>query len=64
MDNVYEYASKVHAPANDGGDIWPPLCGSASASRNPLDDQPIAPTTEHFEALTEGQCWECRSILG
>jgi hypothetical protein len=65
----FEYAHKVHAP-NDGADIWPPMCGSASASRNELDDQPIAPTVEAFEALAqpngergENQCWECFSIL-
>lgn len=70
LNPTFEYASKVHAP-NDGADIWPPLCGSAAASRNPLDDQPIAPTVTAFEALTgpddergENQCWECYSILG
>lgn len=59
----YEYASRVHAP-NFGDDIWPPVCGSASASRNPLDDQPIAATEAQFSALpTDVQCWECRSII-
>jgi hypothetical protein len=60
----FEYAQRVHAPSFDEGDVWPPLCGSASASRNPLDDQPIASSIERFEALDgDVQCWECRSIV-
>ena len=61
---AYEYATRAHAPANDG-ETWPPLCGLSSASRNPLDAEPITTTATEFEELpADVTCWQCRSILG
>lgn len=59
----YEYATRAHCPANDG-ETFPPICGLSSASRNPLDAEPVTRTEAEFLALPEEvTCWECRSII-
>jgi hypothetical protein len=59
----YAYATRAHAPANEGH-TWPPLCGLASASQNPLDSEPITRTIPEFREIPEdSRCWECTAIL-
>jgi hypothetical protein len=59
----YIYASRVHCSSWD--EQWPPMCGSASASRNANDDEPITHSVDEFTSLPGdvARCWECSSIV-
>lgn len=58
----YEWAANAHCPEVDGQTY--PMCGSASASANPLDSNPVVATIRDFTSLPdEDTCWECRSII-
>lgn len=59
----YEYATNAHLNTPEGG-WYNPMCGSARASSNPLDDEPIVADEAAFLAIpAEYRCMWCESYL-